>query len=89
MATIAHNIATLPEGVIAAAKQVLSPAPFRDGFLREHEAWYSLFIQPAAEALIRGGLEVGAQTVEGELHLEQLLRELGRRSEGRKVSEKI
>ena len=87
--TIAHNIATLPEGVIAAAKQVLSPAPLRDGFLREHEAWYSLFIQPAAEALIRGGLEVGAQTVEGELHLEQLLRELGRRSEGRKVSETI
>ena len=74
--TLAHNIAALPEGVIDAAKQAMPAASLGEGFLREHEAWAGLFARPAAEALIRGGLQVGAQTVEGELRLEQLLRQL-------------
>jgi enoyl-CoA hydratase/carnithine racemase len=76
--TLARNIAALPEGVIAAAKQALPPAPLDEGFLREHEAWAGLFARPAAEALIRGGLQVGAQTVSGELQLEKLLRDFDR-----------
>lgn len=76
--TLARNIAALPEGVIAAAKQALPPAPLDEGFLREHEAWAGLFARPAAEALIRGGLQVGAQTVSEELQLEKLLRDFDR-----------
>lgn len=75
---IAYNIAALPDGVIAAAKHALPPAPMNDGLLREHKAWEGLFARPAAEALIRGGLRAGAQTVRGELRLEELLRELNR-----------
>ncbi len=73
---LAHNIAALPDGVIAAAKQAVPPADLREGFRREHDAWAGLFARPAAEKLIRGGLEVGAQTKEGERDLEGLLRTL-------------
>lgn len=73
---IATNIAALPEGVIAAAKKVIPPADLSEGFLREHKAWAGLFARPAAEKLIRGGLQAGAQTKVGEQDLEQLLRDL-------------
>ena len=73
---IAHNIASLPDGVIAGAKKALPPQDLREGFLREHEAWAGLFARPAAEALIRGGLRAGAQTKAGEKNLETLLRDL-------------
>jgi enoyl-CoA hydratase/carnithine racemase len=74
---LAHNIAALPEGVIAAAKQAMPAADLREGFYREHEAWAGLFERPAAERLIRGGLKAGAQTKVGERNLEGLLRNLG------------
>lgn len=73
---IATNIAALPEGVIAAAKKAIPPADLSEGFLREHKAWAGLFARPAAEKLIRGGLQTGAQTKVGEQDLEQLLRDL-------------
>jgi len=73
---LANNIAALPEGVIAAAKKALPPEDLRDGFLREHDAWVELFQRPAAASLIRGGLEIGAQTKDGERRLEELLRGL-------------
>lgn len=73
---LAANVAALPPGVIAAAKAALSPADLSAGYVREHEAWAGLFARPAAEALIRGGLAHGAQTVEGERRLEMLLRDL-------------
>ncbi|PSH65519.1 enoyl-CoA hydratase/isomerase family protein [Phyllobacterium sophorae] len=73
---LARNIAALPEGVIAAAKQAIPPADLREGFSREHDAWAGLFARPAAERLIRGGLNAGAQTREGERNLEGLLRAL-------------
>lgn len=76
---LAHNIAALPDGVIAAAKRALPVSELEEGFKREHEAWAGLFALPAAEALIRGGLEAGAQTLDGERDLEGLLRALWER----------
>jgi enoyl-CoA hydratase/carnithine racemase len=73
---LANNLAALPEGVIAAAKKAMPPAELALGFLREHEAWATQFVLPAAEALIRGGIERGAQTPAGERDLEALLRDL-------------
>ncbi|WP_224039715.1 enoyl-CoA hydratase/isomerase family protein [Paraburkholderia unamae] len=73
---LARNIAALPEGVIAAAKKAINAADLRDGFRREHEMWAGLFALPAAENLIRGGLQAGAQTRDGERNLERLLRGL-------------
>lgn len=70
---LAQQIAALPPGVIAAAKAALPPADLREGFVREHAAWESLFARPVAERLIRGGLRAGAQTREGERDLEVLL----------------
>ncbi|SFO01660.1 enoyl-CoA hydratase/isomerase family protein [Amycolatopsis rubida] len=73
---LARNIAALPEGVIAAAKQAVVPDDLAKGFQREHDAWAGQFTRPAAEALIRGGLAHGAQTRAGERDLEGLLRGL-------------
>ncbi|WP_395490405.1 enoyl-CoA hydratase/isomerase family protein [Cedecea davisae] len=73
---LANNIASLPEGVIEAAKKAIPASDLREGFHREHDAWAGLFARPAAERLIRGGLKAGAQTVEGETRLESLLRDL-------------
>jgi enoyl-CoA hydratase/carnithine racemase len=75
---LARNIAALPEGVIAAAKQAMPAPDLQAGFYREHDAWAGLFARPAAERLIRGGLKAGAQTPEGERNLEGLLRHLAR-----------
>ncbi|CUW23161.1 Carnitinyl-CoA dehydratase [Serratia grimesii] len=74
---LAHNIAALPEGVIAAAKQAMPAPDLHEGFQREHNAWAGLFARPAAESRIRGGLKAGAQTPDGERNLEKLLRNLG------------
>ena len=76
---LARNVAALPDGVIAGAKAALPPRDLGEGLGREHDAWVGLFARPAAEALIRGGLAEGAQTVEGELGLEALLRRLWNR----------
>jgi enoyl-CoA hydratase/carnithine racemase len=74
---LAHNIAALSEGVIAAAKQAMPAPELHEGFQREHDAWAGLFARPAAESRIRGGLKAGAQTPDGERNLEKLLRNLG------------
>ncbi|MFJ2559278.1 MULTISPECIES: enoyl-CoA hydratase/isomerase family protein [unclassified Streptomyces] len=73
---LARNIATLPEGVIAAAKRAIVPDDLSEGLLREHDAWAGQVVRPAAEWLIRGGLAHGAQTHDGERDLEGLLRGL-------------
>lgn len=72
----ARNIAALPDGVIAAAKQAITPEDLGDGLLRENEAWTAQIGRPAAARLIRDGLARGAQTRDGERDLEGLLREL-------------
>ncbi|CAI1689762.1 Carnitinyl-CoA dehydratase [Serratia grimesii] len=74
---LAHNIAALPEGIIAAAKQAMPAPDLHEGFQREHDPWAGLFARPAAESRIRGGLKAGAQTPDGERNLEKLLRNLG------------
>lgn len=52
-------IAALPTGVIAVAKKAVPPVDLCDGYRREHDAWAGLFQLPAAEKMIRGGLEAG------------------------------
>ncbi len=74
--TLARNIAALPSGVAQAAKRVLPPADLMAGFAREQAEWSRLFAEPAAEQLIRGGLAQGAQTVDGEKRLEEILRNI-------------
>lgn len=74
--TLARNIAALPPGVAQAAKRVLPDVDLMAGFAREEREWAGLFAKPAAERLIRGGLVQGAQTVEGEKRLEEILRGL-------------
>lgn len=73
---LAKNIAALSDGVIAAAKAAVPPADLSRGFQDEHDAWAGLFVRPAAEQLIRGGLDHGAQTRDGERDLEGVLRGL-------------
>jgi enoyl-CoA hydratase/carnithine racemase len=75
---LANNLAQLPQGVIAAAKRALPQPDLIAGLVREHEAWSSQFVLPAAAALIRGGLTAGAQTRSGELELEALMRNVQR-----------
>ncbi len=83
---LASQIAALPPGVIAAAKQALPPDDLAAGLARENDAWAGLFVLPAAERLIRGGLEHGAQTRDGEQRLEALMRELNEEARERSVT---
>lgn len=75
---LAGNIASLPPGVIAAAKRAVPPDDLSAGLVREDAAWAGLFALPSAETLIRGGLAHGAQTRDGERRLEELLRGIAR-----------
>ncbi|MFI6273937.1 enoyl-CoA hydratase/isomerase family protein [Streptomyces sp. NPDC050988] len=71
---VARNIAALPDGVIEAAKRSLPAEDFKEGLLRENDAWAATFSLPAAQRLISGGLQNGAQTPAGERDLEALMR---------------
>ncbi|WP_413099957.1 enoyl-CoA hydratase/isomerase family protein [Streptomyces sp. Inha503] len=75
---IANNIAALPGSVIEAAKHSLPVDDFKEGLLRENDAWASTFSLPAAQHLISGGLQDGAQTPVGERDLEGLMRSVAR-----------
>lgn len=75
---IARNVAALPDGVIEAAKHSLPAEDFREGLLRENDAWASTFSLPTAQHLIGGGLRGGAQTPAGERDLEGLMRSVAR-----------
>ncbi|HEA30851.1 MAG TPA: enoyl-CoA hydratase/isomerase family protein [Leeuwenhoekiella sp.] len=74
--TLSHNIASLPEGVISTAKRVIPAKNLYNGYKLENDGWAELFKIPAAEKLIRGGIQKGAQTKAGELKLEEILRGL-------------
>ena len=73
---LARHIATLPDGVVAAAKRALAPEDLGAGLVRENDAWMGLVSAPAAGRLIAGGLAAGAQTRDGERDLESVLRGL-------------
>ncbi|WP_183392891.1 enoyl-CoA hydratase/isomerase family protein [Kineococcus radiotolerans] len=73
---VAHQIATLPDGVVAAAKHAMPPTEFGRGLITEDEAWASLVGSPAAQQLMTSALQRGAQTPDGERDLEGLLRNL-------------
>ncbi len=75
---VAHGIASLADGVIAAAKRALPPTDFGGGLVTENDAWASLVSRPAAQRLMSGALVAGAQTPEGERDLEGLLRRVAR-----------
>jgi enoyl-CoA hydratase/carnithine racemase len=74
--TLAREIASLPDGVVQAAKRVLPPADLGAGFAREQAEWSKLFAKSDAERLIRGGLARGAQTLDGEKRLKEILRSI-------------
>jgi len=73
---LARNIAALPEGVIEAAKKVLAPVKDIEGFQAENDEWAALAFTPKTGEIMAKAMQKGAQTVEGELKLEELLRSL-------------
>ncbi|GAB7043162.1 MULTISPECIES: enoyl-CoA hydratase/isomerase family protein [Catenuloplanes] len=79
---LARNIADLPEGTITAIKHALPPHDLAAGMLREHEAWAGQFARPAADRLFRAVLAAGAQTRDGERHIEDLMRGLAEPTAG-------
>jgi enoyl-CoA hydratase/carnithine racemase len=81
VATLAANIAALPDGVIAAAKQAVPHLDLGDGFMRESEGWMGLVFKPTTGQLMADQLKAGAQTRDGERELEALLRDVIARSE--------
>ncbi|MGI5222753.1 enoyl-CoA hydratase/isomerase family protein [Nocardia sp. CA-290969] len=75
---IARNIADLPAGVVEAVKSVLPPADLSTGYAEEENAWSALIAGPDAVRLMDGAMRHGAQTPEGETHLEALMRSAAR-----------
>ena len=76
--TLAANIAALPDGVIAATKTAVPAEDYASGLAAENDAWARLFTLPAAQKLIIGGVEAGAQTPEVERNIEAVLRDLAK-----------
>lgn len=75
---LAHHIANLPEGVIETTKKVLSPIRNVQGFQLENDGWAALVFNPETARIMKGAIQDGAQTVEGELRLEEILRALNK-----------
>lgn len=75
---LAQNMANLPEGVIETTKKVLSPFRNVTGFQLENDGWAALVFNPETARIMAGAIQNGAQTVEGELKLEELLRALNK-----------
>lgn len=73
---LAENIASLPEGVMHTMKAVLPPERFTSGFKAEDDGWAKLAFASKAGDIMSLAMQNGAQTVEGELRIEELLRRL-------------
>jgi enoyl-CoA hydratase/carnithine racemase len=73
---LAQHIADLPEGVIKTTKKVLPPVRNAEGFKAENDGWATLAFAPRTAEIMKKAMENGAQTVVGELKLEELLRRL-------------
>lgn len=71
---LARHVASLPDGVISAAKRIIPAENLSEGFKRENDAWFELVTRPVAAKLIGGRIAKGLQTRESELQLEALLR---------------
>lgn len=75
---LAQNIANLPDGVIETTKKILSPIRNVQGFQLENDGWAALVFNPETARIMKGAIQNGAQTVEGELKLEGILRALNK-----------
>lgn len=73
---LAQHIADLPDGVIKATKKVLAPVRNAAGFKAENEGWATLAFSPRTADILKKAMANGAQTVAGELRMEELLRSL-------------
>ncbi|RAJ32877.1 enoyl-CoA hydratase/isomerase family protein [Pedobacter cryoconitis] len=73
---LAENIASLPEGVMYTMKAVLPPERFRSGFKTKDDGWAKLAFAAKAGGIMSLAMQNGAQTIEGELRIEELLRRL-------------
>lgn len=75
--TLANRIASLLPGVIGAAKNAVDAAfHHTNGIVTESMMLGKLFGEPAAAARMLAAMEKGAQTVEGEHRLEEILNSL-------------
>ena len=74
----ARRIGELPPGVARAAKRVIPATTPLAGYEREETEWSALIGRPETERIMRESLERGAQTVDGERDLEDLLRRVAR-----------
>lgn len=79
--SMARNVAALADGVASGAKKVLAPQRPTEGYQREEAAWSGLITAPAAQALMSGALQHGAQTSAGEAELEHLMRSVSHKSQ--------
>ncbi|KIO78728.1 enoyl-CoA hydratase [Pedobacter lusitanus] len=73
---LAENIASLPEGVVHTLKAVLPPERFTSGFKTENDGWARLAFASKAGEIMSLAMQNGAQTIEGELKIEEMLRRL-------------
>lgn len=73
---LARNIAALPEGVVETIKKVVPPVQDAAGFKAENDGWAALAFTPQTAEILKAAMQSGAQTVAGELKLEELLRSL-------------
>lgn len=72
--TLARRVASLPPGVLAAAKAAIhAAAPAPDALALENEMLGKVFSAPAATERLLAAVKAGAQTREGELRLEDIL----------------
>jgi len=71
---LAKHIAQLPDGVIAVTKKVLPPVRSKKDFQLENDVWAELAYRPRTAEIMKTAMAKGAQTVKGELKLEELLR---------------
>ncbi|MGY0041022.1 enoyl-CoA hydratase/isomerase family protein [Pedobacter sp. NJ-S-72] len=73
---LAENIASLPEHVMQTVKAVLPPERFTTGFKTENDGWPKLAFTSKVAGIMSLAMQNGAQTIDGELKIEEILRRL-------------
>jgi enoyl-CoA hydratase/carnithine racemase len=73
---LAENIASLPEDVMQTVKAVLPPERFTTGFKTENDGWAKLAFTAKVAGIMSLAMQNGAQTIDGELKIEEILRRL-------------